>query len=63
MERMNVQETKAMVGGVKYVCRWCGYSSSNYLNTYANALRCVNQRFGKSIYNIVEKAVSFISKK
>ena len=39
-------------GGATYVCKHCGYKSTNYWKVYANALACVSRKYGRTVLSI-----------
>ena len=53
MKKICLNDSKNTMGGARYTCKWCGFTSTSYWRTYSNAFSCVNRRFGKSIYKVV----------
>lgn len=53
MRKMSTAEKIRTKGGTVWRCRHCGYSSTSYAKTYANALKCVTKKYGKNVYNVV----------
>ena len=59
MNELKTEETRNINGGATYQCKHCGYQSTNYWKTYANALSCVTRKYGYSVYKIVSSIIPF----
>ena len=49
---MNEVEAREANGGAVYMCKICGYKSTSYWKTYANVLKCVTKKYGKTVLSI-----------
>ena len=52
LNTLNKSESRTVNGGIAFRCKICGFTSSNYFKTYANALSCVTRKYGRKVYNI-----------